>query len=442
MVIRTIIVLSIAIPAIIAAQENPVDLDFERALDIVLSGSGALKSRADAVRIEEYRVGQAKSEYYPRVDLYSNYTRTSLASNIEFANPISGTLSHISLFPRDRYNFGAVFGKDLYTFGRSRARVSAARLGLERSRIERSQYRYALYDKAARVFASLLMARDNLKLQTANLKRSEDKLRIVEARIDLGAAADYDLILAKLLRSKYEDRRSQAREEFRRLKAGLKALLHWDRPYEFMPAGEIGDLAAALPESVVFQSDRILSMKTLRIGYGISKEEQTINRSAYFPGIAFFAKYDWQNGYQPDIDEIRGDWSAGLSFNWRIMDGGLRKYRLSQSRVEAEKLNNLITDLQAELNSGLESATAGLESATQQLALAGERLRLADNGLKIAESRYLQGLLGISDLLDLELDRADAELAVTSAQYRLLMAKLDLKAAVEYYPELESGGTQ
>lgn len=105
--------------------------------------------------------------------------------------------------------------------------------------------------------------------------------------------------------------------------------------------------------------------------------------------------------------------------------------------MERVRLNNLITGLRLELISAMESAAVDIERTCEMLSLARERLDLINDGLRIAESRYEQGLLGITDLLDLELDRSEAEAALISAEFGLFLAKLDYKKAINYYPELK-----
>jgi len=431
-----LIILVASLFTITAAQENPVDLDFQKALDMALARSGGLQAKAKAVNKEEFRVGQAKAENFPKLDIYSNYARTSLSAAIEFQNPLTGVPMKIDMFPEDRYNFGAALSREIYSFGRTGAMIEAAKSGLKRSEFEVDKYRHDLFDTVARVFSGLLLARDNLNLQKSNIEKAGEKLQIVEAAITLGKAAEFDRNMAKLLVAKYEDRQIQALEEFNRLKIRLKSLIHWNQQYEFMPVGEIAEFKASIPESLSLEEEDNTQMKMMLASRDVSLSQQTINKSAYYPVIAAQAKYEWQNGYQPDINDIRGDWTLGISFNWRIFDGGARKNKLGQARMESSRLESLIADIGTDLESRLEAARVSFETANRRLEIAQERQRLVESGMKIAESRYKQGLISISDLLDLELDRADAALSVLAARHGLLKAKLDIKASLEYYPEL------
>jgi outer membrane protein TolC len=293
-----------------------------------------------------------------------------------------------------------------------------------------------VFDRTARVFAAALLSRDNLNIQAQNIERAQKKLNIVLERITEGLAADYDRIKAELLLAQYKHNHNLARGEFRKAGADLKALIGWDRKYDFMPEGDLLGLNIAVPESLDLEPDNRIEIRRLRLKAEASEEKITINRSAYFPGLGFMAKYDWQNGYQPDLDEIKGVWSVGVSLNWRLIDGGHRKSKVSQARFDVSRINNLRADMMSYIRSEMETAVAEMETATEEISLARKKLKLADEGLKIAEAQYQQGLLGISDLLDIELDRARAEQDLNYAAYNLTIARIDLKKAVGYYPEL------
>ena len=432
-----VLFMAILFSGLATGQENPVPLDFDQTLEMVYANDYGLKAKRDAAMAAEYRVKEKISQYYPKLSAYSNISRTSLQSEIELPNPLGGTLNTIRLFPQERYNFGLIGRYELYTFGRRAAIKSIARMGLEISKLEKQEFKSILYDKTARAFSRTILARHILIIQNQNIKRAQDKLRIIEDRVNQGLAAEYDRVAAKILLSRYREKESQARAEFQKAKIGLKALTDWKFPYDFMPVGELAELKASLPESTSIEPNRTASIKRMMIGRDMLDKERKIRKSSYFPGIGAFTKYDWQNGYQPEIDKIRGDWSVGISLEWTLLDGGFRKSRVMQSDFEISGAAHLVENARTELTFAAESAEVEIERASQKLSLAGERLRLIDDGIQIAQARYDQGFLGISDLLDLDLDKSEAEIARVSADFELFLAKLDYKKALDYYPEAE-----
>ncbi len=127
--------------------------------------------------------------------------------------------------------------------------------------------------------------------------------------------------------AQYRHNHNLARGEFRKAMTNLKVLIGWDRKYDFTPAGDLLGFNIAIPESLHFEPDNRIEIRKLQLQSEALREKITINRSEYLPDLGFMAKYDWQNGYQPDIDEIKGAWSVGVSLNWRLIDVEIAKTR-------------------------------------------------------------------------------------------------------------------
>ncbi len=433
---RMALIIVLLSPAVLSAQESPIFLDFQSALELAFSDDPGLGAMDDAVRIEESRVREAVADNFPRLDAYSSYTRTSLESGIEIFNPQTLSLQTIDFFPQNRYEMGLLLTQDIYTFGKRPARKEVASQNVSIRKLEKRDYRQKLYDRTARAFAAVLVQKKNMQIQAENLKRAKARLAIVEARLSEGVATEYDLVRAQLHVAIYERDHNRAAGDFGKAKANLREVIVRGQDYDFVPIGEISEIEATLPDSQIADSLNRIEIRRLESLYEIRMQERRVNRSSYFPSLSCFARYDWQNGYQPDLDRVKGAWSAGVSLNWRVLDGGGRGQRSRQAGLEAEKTEKLIEGTITRIIAEREAAEIGLDVAAGDLDLARKSLHLAQKGLEIAERQYDQGILGIGDLLDLEIERGEAEKALNLAEYNLLVARLDYKQAVGSYPEL------
>lgn len=416
---------------IVISQENPVLIDFDEALRRAFTGDPGIAARDDQIRIDEYRVTESVSRFNPRLDIYSTYSRTSLESVIK--TPIE-----ISLFPKDRYNFGISLSHNVLTFGKRSSSRDAARARIEISKIEKDEYKRSLYDKVARVFLASLLTGGNLEIHKENVSRARKKLDIVKSRMKEGLASDYDSIKAELLLTRYENSVAVARKDFAETVTSLKALLNLDQERQIMPAGDLKSFYIEIPGEEEIDINGNIEVLKLAKSIDVQNELVKLHKKSYLPDIGYFAKYDWQNGYQPDLDKLENFWTAGLSLNMNLFEGGGKRSRIAQARYEARRAGNLRSDLILFLKAELKRLQTEISTARTEIDIAEKRLELAERGLEIAEARYQEGLLSISDLLDLELEKADAEIGLNSAIYRLARARLDLKSVTGYYPELEN----
>ncbi len=283
-----------------------------------------------------------------------------------------------------------------------------------------------------------LLARDNMTIQRNNVFRARRKLEIVKAKISQGLASDYDSIRAELLVSRYESDLNMTEGEYARARAELKALINIQQSGEIMPVGDLRAFDIAVPESLDVDIRDNIDILKLEKSIEIQGELVRYHKRTFYPNLTYSASYNWQNGYQPDLDKLKDYWMVGLSLNMNLFDGGGRRSGIGKARHESGRAGNLISDLVSRIRADVKSSRSEIATAEDEISLARKRLELAEKGLEIAEARYREGYLSISDLLDSELEQAEAEIGLNLSYYRLLLARLNLKAAAGYYPEIDN----
>jgi outer membrane protein TolC len=115
-------------------------------------------------------------------------------------------------------------------------------------------------------------------------------------------------------------------------------------------------------------------------------------------------------------------WSAGLSLSWSLFDGGrsAADQRIANANVlsaTAQRDALLVT-----LTSQLDAARAQIVANKANVAASTEAVSAAQAQLKLSEARYTQGLGS-------QIELADAQTAVTTAQGNLVLAEFQLASA-------------
>jgi len=115
-------------------------------------------------------------------------------------------------------------------------------------------------------------------------------------------------------------------------------------------------------------------------------------------------------------------WAAGLTLSWQLWDGGK-----SRADVEVAEANVQVAAAQRDgllvtLTSQLESSRAQIVAAKANVQASTEAVTAAQAQLKLADARYSQGLGS-------QIELADAQTAVTTAQGNLVSAQWQLADA-------------
>ncbi len=419
------------------AQENPILLDYNEALKMALVDDPGLAAMEDKIRGADFRVSQSVSAFNPKLNAFSAYSRSSLESKFELVDPITGSPRIIDMFSEDRYKFGFSISHNIYNFGGRSASKKAAMLGVDLARIEREEYKRSIFDRVTRAYLKAIFLKENLLIHKKNIKRAGKKLEIVNSRIAEGLASEYDKIKAELLVLGYKNDLAMADGEYQKSRLSLKALLGKQVSEEIVPIGDLASFVIELPDPDDSAVENNLAYQALGKSIDISWERIEFQKSLYYPRLAYSTAYEWQNGFQPDIDKIEGYWIVGLSINLNLLDGGERRSRIGIARYESRSAGHNRSDLISYINADVEAAQTEISTAESEMNLARERLDLARRGLKIAEARYDEGLLSISDLLDLELEEAAARIGLNHSLLKIALARVNLKTAAGHYPEFD-----
>src|SRR4030065_321853 len=124
-VILFILLLSALIVSFEAEAEdiikNGESLNLERCIEIALSKQPNIIAAANTVKVNQSKVGEAKSNYYPQIDLTSGYSKYS---------PVSRTTSRSF----DEYTGSATLKQNIYDFGKTSTQVDIQNLNLDSSK--------------------------------------------------------------------------------------------------------------------------------------------------------------------------------------------------------------------------------------------------------------------------------------------------------------------
>lgn len=145
------------------------------------------------------------------------------------------------------------------------------------------------------------------------------------------------------------------------------------------------------------------------------------------PVLSASANTQWGPGQ--DDWSPQPSWTAGLTLSWQLYDGG-------RSAADIRSARAAVMTVEAQRDAVLVSLTSELDSARQQIVAhranvtaSNEAVTAARAQLKLADARYTQGLGS-------QIELADAQTAVTTAEGNLITAEWQLADA---WAQLERG---
>ncbi len=400
---------------------NPGDsLVLTEVIQKVLASYPTIKEAEEALNVADAKINLAHSGFLPDVDVTGNYSYIGPAPSFTIPN-----LGHIQMYPNNNYSASLNYRQTLYDFGKTSNNVKLEKenKNLSSQNIELAKQKLAL--ATVNSFYSLVFLQEAIRLKNEELKNLQDHLTFVEKKKSTGSATSYEILATKVKISTTESQKTDLENMQQTQRAVLNSLLG-------IPAGNPSSVRLnenpIIPE---LQQDSLLSYAYAhRIEIQLAKEKETLagllyklTKSQNNPVLSALASGGGKNGYQPELNKIKPNFSVGLGLRIPVFDGNRLKNNLS---IVQSNINNatLETDLakRAVSNEVIENES-NKNSSFKKINQFEMQLEQAREAYKLAQVSYQTGAITNLDLLD-------AETRLSESSLQLLKAKIDYSLAL------------
>ena len=171
-------------------------------------------------------------------------------------------------------------------------------------------------------------------------------------------------------------------------------------------------------------------LKIARDAEQSAERQKALSSLGNVPTLKLNAVYALNNGYEPNIYPLRGNWVWGAQAQFPIFDGGKvgHQEEEAQAALQAEQAHG--RDVEGQIRSDVEQVMADVLAAESKVKISELQLRQAHDAVIIARTQYETGTITNLDLLDAETAESAAKLTNLQALYRFVISKYDLDRAV------------
>ncbi len=411
-----------------SATEIPALWTAQNSVAFSLANSPDSRVALQRMEMANAAVAQARVAYYPHVDISAGYGQTNnpmysfgnilnqgvFSPSIDFNDP--GRTDNINVRAGVEYRF--------YNGGRDKAGVEAAEAALAGSEVDLQSVHARLAFEVLRSFQSIIQAQEMLTARKISLAAIDSSLTVARARYDAG-----DLLKADLLN--LEVQQSRVKENLILAGHGLEL------------SQKIFLNLLGLREGVVAIDSQSGNEQTLPQGrsYAARSELQSLihaeeaaeaqlrmAQSGKLPTIDGFASYQYDKGYVMDGDG--NSWIAGVKVNYRLFEG-------HKTSADVAKAKALLATIRAqrdkvELGMDLEVKRADLNhrQAVERLQVTEKMVEQAEESARLSRTRFQEGVILASDLIDVETRLSDALVRQSVAKATIRIAMADLRRAM------------
>jgi outer membrane protein TolC len=443
----------IGFPWAILAQRSAV---LEQYVQVGLAHNLSLQQHDWQLRKAQESVRQSKALFYPSVQFEANYMRAAGGRRIQFpvgdlVNPIFANLNLLNElvqpgspdYPTNVPNVNEQFLPDDFHETKVRISYPLFNTDLKYNRLIREElYASQAAQKAAyevelrhRITAAYLnylqaMAAENIwqnsRTVLLELRRfNESLVNHHVATREVIAAADYELSKAESEIVRLRGAQNTARAYFNYLlRRDLQSEVALDtalmQPAEATYALEplLAHALAQRPEFAALQA-------------GIRAAEADVRRHAAnlrIPDFYLGGELGFQGfGYRFDGEQAYALVRVGMTYD--LFDGGLRRSRTQEARLEAERLRTQLAEVEQQIALQTTEAWNAWQAAQQAYAAAQMGVRAAEEAYRIVNNRYRANQTLLIEWLDAQNRLTTAHLQQTLAWYDVLHKEAALRRA-------------
>jgi outer membrane protein len=423
------VTLMVAVLLSLALDIGATQLTLEQAITLSKEQSPIARIASQQVIEASARQAQARSAFLPMVRVSSGYTASDNAVNSfmfalnqgQFA--LAGDLNNPP--SADNFQASAQVGLSLFNGGRDLANLQAAGAARAGTEFLRKATGNEITLGVTRMYLAVLTAQEAERACNSAVEAFASAEKVMTSRVENGTALKTDLLNIQLEKARSEEQLLRASNGLALAKEGLRLAIGLDSlPYtEFesldqIPQPAFSDSSNGLrPEIQARDLFARAAGKEYRAAWG-----------GYMPSISAFASADYARGFK--FKHANNSWTAGVMLNWNIFDGLFTNSSIREKRARMKSADESARMTRLQTSVELTSARNGYSEASQRVVVMQHAVELATESVRLTRTRFDQGLVLTSNVIDAENNLVQATVGLAQAKADKLFALAQLRRAL------------
>ena len=396
-------------------------------LSKVLKTYPTLQKARTAIEASEEKINLARSAYHPYVDVNASYSRIGPVPEINF--PPYG---EFKLFPENNYSASVNYHQNLYDFGKTASRVELEAQNRKLADLNYSLTQQALSMQTINLFYSLVYIQNALSIKEQQLINLRELVDFTKKKMETGSSTNFELLTTQVKLSATEsqitDLHSTKTHELSVLSSLLDSLVSDSVNFsqKFISEPFNGEQQELINKAL----DQREELKSAMEDKNLSLIQYNIARSQNRPDLGIYALAGEKNGYVPEIEKIRFNYAAGLSFNIPVYDGAREKSRLALARTGMIMADDDLDLAKRKVVNEVVESYSNLKSAWSKINQFQLQEKMASEAYSLAKVNYQAGAITNLDLLNAETNLSDSRLMLLKSRIDYVLSLYILKMSI------------
>ncbi len=404
--------------------ENTITL--KEAIQRSLTNQPLLKQAEQEINAADAKIKQQNSFFYPDVEGDLSYTRIGPIPSFIFGG------ANLYLAPANNYDAHVSARELLYDFGKRDALVDLAKSYKLSSEDKITLIKNNLSYQTTKAFYTVLFLERSIEVKNEQINTLNRHIEITTKMVQSGSATDYDILITKVKLAAAQNQKIDMKNALAKAKIYLKSLMGWP------DSSTINLTGSFKADSSVFNTDSLIAdaydqrpeMKLAKDAEKSAAFSKNLTSLTEKPTLNVFVSYGLKNGFEPNLDVLRGNWVAGLSANFPIFNGNLKEAKLEEADANVLAVSAKILNLKRNIKADVEAAVTDYNSNNDKFNTTKLQVDQAKQAVQRAEIRYRDGVITNLDLIDAETSLSEAELQYVQVLYKNVLNSYEVYQAI------------
>ena len=433
--LKTILILQFAVVFCIGAQEPAGEIDLsqpltlEQCIQIGLERSTSMRNARLSLAIQELRVKNARARYFPQIFSNGNY---DFSDRLDFG------------FEPENYNLGLRGQYTLWDNGQREGSFAQAKESLTAtvSRNERTKQDLILDITVA--YYDVLKRQELVKVSEQVLATSQENTERIRDFEELGTLIPADVATAELREGNDELSLLNNRNSLQIAQATLPRLLGLDpgvllavsvdESYQlYQERGTIERVEMPVEEAIQIALTTRPEFQERQANIKSQEWSLTLARLQRWPrlnaNVDYNVNLDDYLRERESFSDFRS-WSAGVSMNFTLFDGGILGNRVKELKMQLEQTRENASDLERSVALAVRQAYLTLQRSEIAVDISKKQVTNAQLSLAVIQGRFDVGKAILLELLDAQTSYAQALTNEVNAFYDYKIAQTRLQDAM------------
>jgi outer membrane protein len=393
------------------------NLTLRQAVEIARRLQPEILAAQGGVMAGEGRVGQARSDYFPRIDGLAGYSRVS---------PAVGADANGSF---NQYSAGIAANQLIYDFGRTSSRIAVQKSNLDSFRADMAAVDDQVIFNVILAYYDMLRAARNREVAEENVRQFDRHLTQATGFFQAGLRPRYDV-------TKAEVDLSNARLNLIRAENGLRlarVVLNNAMGLPDAPAYEVEDILGfrqfglPLETALTVAAEKRPDLQALVLRRRAAEQALVLAGKGNYPFIAANATAYYAG---EEMGDLKDGWDAGVALSIPIFNGHQTRYQAQEARANLTILAAHERSLRQAIYRDVHLGYLNLQEAEERVHTGELIVRQAEENYEIAAGRYNAGVGNPVEVADAEVILVNARISHIQALYDYRLAQTDIERAI------------